>query len=86
MNTGWQKRAMRDEVVDFVHEWNSKVPVGKREMLKQIGIGASKFYDWERRYGQANRHNGHIPREGWLAEWEQEAIIQYNDEHPGEGY
>ena len=77
---------MRDEVVDFVHEWQGRVPAGKREMLTQIGIGASKFYDWERRYGQDNQHNGQTPREGWLEEWEQEAILRYDDKHPGEGY
>lgn len=86
MKAEWQTAAMRDEVVDFVHEWQGRVPAGKREMLTQIGIGASKFYDWERRYGQDNQHNGQLPREGWLEEWEQEAIVGYYDEHPGEGY
>lgn len=68
MRVGWQIVAIRDEAVDFVHEWSGKVPVEKREMLKQIEIGASKFYDWESRYGQDNQHNGQIPREGWLEE------------------
>lgn len=86
MKSSWQAAVIRDEVVDFVGEWAGKATIGKQEMLKQIGIGTSKFYDWERRYGQDNQHNGHIPRRGWLEEWEQEATLQYYDEHPEEGY
>jgi hypothetical protein len=86
-NEGWLADSGHTRrAVDFVHEWSGEVPVEKRETLKQIGIGASKFYDWESRYGQDNQHNGQIPREGWLEEWEQEAILRYYDEHPGKGY
>lgn len=86
MTSSWQTAVIRDEVVDFVCEWAGRATIGKQEMLMRIGIGTSKFYDWESRYGEDNRHNGQIPRRGWLEEWEREAILLYNDEHPEEGY
>jgi putative transposase len=51
-----------------------------------IGISKSKFYDWRSRYGMANEHNGRIPRDFWLEEWEKKAIIRYYHEHSDEGY
>jgi putative transposase len=63
---------VRDEVVDFVTKW--------------MGISPSKYYDWRERYGQANEHNGQIPRRFWLQEWERKAIIDFYREHPEAGY
>jgi transposase InsO family protein len=34
----------------------------------------------------ANEHNGRIPRDHWLEDWEKEAIIRFHYEHPLEGY
>ena len=86
MKTGWRRKELRNEVVDFVHGWVPRVPINQREMLKQIGIGSSKFYDWEQRYGQDNRHNASLPRKWWLADWEKDAIVKYHDQHSDEGY
>ena len=33
-----------------------------------------------------NEHNGKIPRDDWLEEWEKEAIVSYYQEHREEGY
>lgn len=49
-------------------------------------MSASKFHDWERRYGQENRHNAGLPRKLWLEDWEKDAILKYHDEHLQEGY
>jgi transposase InsO family protein len=51
-----------------------------------LGIGASKFYNWRQRYGRVNEHNGWIPRDFWLEDWEKAAIIKFHGEHPLEGY
>jgi transposase InsO family protein len=51
-----------------------------------MGLNRSKYYAWQGRQGQENRHNGQIPKTHWLLEAEQEAIRQYYQEHPGEGY
>ncbi len=33
-----------------------------------------------------NEHNGLIPGDFWLEDWEKERIVQYTKEHPVEGY
>ena len=35
-----------------------------------LGITPSKYYEWQRRYGKANEHNGMVPRNFWLENWE----------------
>jgi len=51
-----------------------------------MGLGTSKFHQWRSRYGQVNEHNGKIPRDWWLEDWEKLAILDYFDRHPMEGY
>lgn len=55
-------------------------------MIKWLGISRSKFYDWKKRYGMENEHNGKIPRDFWLTEAERLAIIDYYRQHAQEGY
>ena len=40
-------------------------------------MAASKFYDWQACYGKVNEHNGWIPRDFWLEDWEKRAIVDY---------
>jgi putative transposase len=51
-----------------------------------VGISQSKFYDWRQRYGKVNEHNGWIPRDWWLEDWEKQAIVDFHDKNPLEGY
>ncbi len=51
-----------------------------------IGIGSSKFYHWKQRYGRVNEHNGRVPRDHWLEAWEKQAIVDFYDAYPLEGY
>jgi putative transposase len=55
-------------------------------LLGWMGLGTSKFHQWRSRYGQVNEPNGKIPRDWWLEEWEKQAIVDYHDRHPREGY
>ena len=55
-------------------------------MLAWLGLGSSKFHDWKKRYGLANEHNGQVPRDWWLEDWEKQAILDYHDSHPLDGY
>ena len=55
-------------------------------MLKQIDIDSGKYYSWSAREGLPNFHNGKIPKQNWLFDWEKEAIINYAKSHLGEGY
>ena len=51
-----------------------------------IGLATSKYHQWKGRYGKANTHNGKIPRDWWLEDWERHAIIEFHDANPLEGY
>jgi transposase InsO family protein len=72
-------------VVDFIHHWHER-EFNKGGLIRGLGIGMSKFYSWCERYGKDNNHNGKIPRDYWLQEWEKEKIIEFYREHPTEGY
>jgi transposase InsO family protein len=55
-------------------------------LIGWLGIAASKYYNWQNRYGKANEHNALIPRDFWLTEEEKQAIIDFYKENPLEGY
>lgn len=60
------------------------IPAG--QLVRWIGIGSSKFHTWKDRYGKANEHNGHVPRDWWLTDEEKRAILDFHDQHPLDGY
>lgn len=55
-------------------------------MVDWVGIKHDKFYDWRSRYGTKNNHNGQIPRNFWLEEWERQVIIEFYGKHRDDGY
>jgi transposase InsO family protein len=55
-------------------------------LLHRLGVARSKFDRWSRRLGTPNRHNGRIPRDFWLEDWEKAKIIAFHDLYPLEGY
>jgi len=57
-----------------------------KSVLNLIGISTGKFYQWAGRTGDENKHNGKIPKDNWLLDWEKDAIITYARKHPAEGY
>ena len=73
-------------MVDFVTTWTAKTELPVAFFTKRLGIARSKFFDWKERYGRANRHNGSIPRDFWLEDWEKRAIVEFYRAHPLEGY
>ena len=44
----------RDQLVDFVRSWSDKTEIPLGRFVGWIGVGASKFYDWKRRFGKVN--------------------------------
>jgi len=82
----WVAPTVRDQVVDFVRRWSERAEIVTGRLITWVGIRPSKYYDWQGRYGQANSHNGAIPREFWLTDTEQAAILAYQADHPEEGY
>jgi putative transposase len=76
----------RDEIVDFIDYWAKKTNIPVDRITKWSGLRRPRFYDWVKRYGSANEHNGRIPRDFWLLDWEKEAIIRFHSQNPLNGY
>ena len=55
------------------------------QLVRWLGLAPGKFYDWKNRYGKVNEHNGWIPRDFWLLDWEKRAIVDFHDEHSKDG-
>ena len=72
--------------MDFVRRWSDKTGIGAGRFIEWLGIRASKFYDWRDRYGQVNEHNGWVPRDFWLEQWEKQAIVDFHLKNPLEGH
>ena len=72
--------------MDFVRRWSGKTEIGAGRFIEWLDITASKFYDWRERYGKVNEHNGWVPRDFWLEDWEKQAIIGFHLKNPLEGY
>lgn len=86
MNKQWVEPQIRDEVIDFVHRWEERTELRRNLFLEGLGLRRNKFRSWEDRYGKVNFHNGKIPRDYWIEEWEREAIVRYHLDHPKVGY
>ena len=72
--------------MDFVRRWSEKTEIGAGQFIEWLEITASKFYDWRGRYGKVNEHNGWVPRDFWLEDWEKQAIIRFHLKNLLEGY
>jgi len=73
-------------VIDYVRQWSEKTQIPRTRLVSWIGISRSKYFDWAERYGKVNEHNAWIPRDHWLEDWEQQAIVNYYLDHLEEGY
>ena len=80
----------RDQVVDFVRRWSTKTRMPIEGILEKLDLSVGKFYDWRKRYGKINRHNGNVlstlaprvPRDFWLQDWEKERILEFQTRYP----
>ncbi len=72
--------------MDYVARWTDRAELPAGKFIAWLGINSSKFYDWKLRYGKVNEHNGLVPRDGWLEDWEKKAILDDHSRHPLEGY
>jgi len=69
-----------------VRRWRERTEIPARCLVSWLGIGPNKYHDWKDRYGRRNEHNGWVPRDWWLEDWEKQAIIRFSFEYPLEGY
>ncbi|MFM9114649.1 MAG: IS3 family transposase, partial [Planctomycetota bacterium] len=72
-------------MVDYVERWAERAELPVKRLLGWLELSTSKFHQWKDRYGKANEHNGKIPRDWWLENWEKQAILDYHERHPLEG-
>jgi putative transposase len=72
--------------VDFVNHWTDRTELPVKRLVGWLSFSTSKFYDWRKRYGKVNEHNALVPRDDWLEAWEKQAIVDFHDRHPLEGY
>lgn len=72
--------------MDFVVGWSKTTELPIKVFLRWLALSPGKFYGWKQRYGLANEHNGQIPRDFWLEEHERQAILDFHEQHPLEGY
>ena len=86
MTQTWVEPDIRDEIVETIMEYREKTEIPSYRLLGFLGLKASKYYEWRRRYGVANRHNGKIPKATWLFEHERKTIIEYAKNNREEGY
>ena len=49
-------------------------------------MATSKWHSWKQRYGKVNEHNAWIPRDHWLEAEEKQAILDFQELYPLEGY
>jgi putative transposase len=73
-------------VVDFTRRWSEKTSLSIERLLGWLELSVGKFYDWGQRYGKTNQHNGRVPRDFWLQESEKQAILNFQELYPLEGY
>jgi putative transposase len=73
-------------VVDYVHRWSRTAELTAKTLLGWLGLQASKFHQWKQHYGAPHAHHGRVPRDGWLAVWEKQAILDFHERHPLDGY
>jgi transposase InsO family protein len=73
-------------VVDYVRYWSRRTGSSYCRIVQWIGIPRSKLYQGQDRYGKVNEHNGWIPRDFGLRDWEKQAILEFWNAHSTEGY
>lgn len=82
----WVPHETRDQVVDYVRYWKDRTEVSAKRILGWMGVPEGTFYNWKGRYGKVNEHNGWVPRDHWLEDWEKRAILDFYWKHPLDGY
>ena len=69
-----------------MREWSAKTELPAQRLLAGLELSRSKFHDWRHRYGKANEHNALVPRDFWLEPQEQQAILDFHERFPLDGY
>ena len=77
---------LRDAVVDFVRAFTTQTALTSRWVLVRLGVAPGQYYRWTAGYGRIHAPHGTIPRDHWLTPGERQAILDYHERHPLDGY
>ncbi len=72
--------------MDFVTKWSAATELPTTRFVDWLGVARGKYYAWKQHYGRAHEHNGKVPRDHWVEAWERQAVIEFFDAHPLDGY
>lgn len=86
LSGGWVPHDTRDQVVDFVRRMHEYTQITVSSLTGWLGVSRGKWYAWVQRYGLANEHNATIPRDHWITDEERQAIMDFHERFPLEGY
>ena len=86
MTGSWIEPDIRDDVVSWVRYWSDRVSMRRGNLIRSVGISASKFYDWSFHYGEVRLKER--PFNGWwgITVEEEAAIVTYRQSHEFESY
>lgn len=64
-------------MISYIQFLKEKTNLSVSQIIKMVGIDKGKYYDWRKRTGISNNHNGAIPKQHWLTPMERQAIIDF---------
>ena len=73
-------------IIDFIHHWSERATIQPLQLVDWLGIARSKYYHWRQHYGRAIERTQPVPRDHWLQDWEWQAIVDFHQQYPLEGY
>jgi transposase InsO family protein len=73
-------------ILDFVNHWSAHTDLKPLQLVGWIGLARSKYYRWRQHYGQVTERTQPVPRDHWLEDWEWQAILDFHQQYPLEGY
>ena len=76
----------REEVIEFIDFWTARTGIPAKNLCCWLGMRASKLSVWRTRTGMPNAHAPFVPREDCLTENEIQAIVDFYQRHPFDGY
>lgn len=72
--------------MDYIDDITHRSHLSKGDLISRLGIAKSRYYQWKKRRGKANAHNGRHPKKHWLLPEERTTILDYCRSHGAIGY
>lgn len=72
--------------MDYIEKISRRTEIDKRTILSWLEIHPGKYYDWKKRYGMDNHHNGNIPKSHWILPEEYQVLLIYAKQYYTGGY